>query len=130
MKKAVIAILAILYITVTSGVAVNIHYCMGAIASVEYGYDDHDACGKCGMKESLLKKGCCHSEVKLVKVQDAHQLVKANAQQLSAPVVMLPESRMPVYSPVLSRMDLSYASHAPPDAATPAAYLLHCVFRI
>ncbi len=38
--------------TIASGVVVNVHYCMGRLASVEYGYDDHDVCGKCGMSDT------------------------------------------------------------------------------
>lgn len=130
MKKAVIAILAILYITVTSGVAVNIHYCMGDIASVEYGYDDHDVCGKCGMKESAKKKSCCHTEFKLVKLQDAHQLVKANAQLIEAPVAVLTQSLLLNYLVPAQETSIPYATHTPPDKQVDPVYVLNCVFRI
>lgn len=130
MKKAVIAILAILYITVTSGVTVNMHYCMGMIASVDYGYEDHDECGKCGMKESREKKGCCHTEHKLMKVQDVHQLVKDNVQLLSAPVLLPVPTIVSHYQLPIQEQHIAYASHAPPDTPEPPAYLLHGVFRI
>ena len=130
MKKATIAILAILYITVTSGVSVNLHYCMGQIASVDYGHEDHDVCGKCGMKESIEKKGCCHTEHKLVKVDDAHQLIKANVQLLEMPAVSAVPSIVSHYQLPRQEEHIAYASHAPPDTPDQPAYLLHCVFRI
>ena len=77
MKKAVIAILALLYIVTASGIVVNLHYCMGKLASVEYGIDTHETCGKCGMKDT---PGCCETESKVVKVQDEHQWAKAGME--------------------------------------------------
>ncbi len=128
MKKAIIAILAVLYITIASGVVVNVHYCMGRIASVEYGYDDHDVCGKCGM--SATKKGCCHTEYKLVKLQDEHRLAQAQVQFLELP------AEAPVYTSLfqlpLSGEDqyLSLRYHSPPDPRLNQVYLSNCVFRI
>ena len=43
-KKALIAILAVLYLAVASGVELNIHYCMGEVASVEYGKAEKGLC--------------------------------------------------------------------------------------
>lgn len=57
------------YLTVTSGVMVNIHYCMGAIASITYGATEEKGCSKCGMEES---SACCHTEVKVIKSDDNH----------------------------------------------------------
>ena len=128
MKKAVIAILALLYITIASGVVVNVHYCMGRVASVEYGYDDHDVCGKCGM--SGKKMGCCHTEYKLVKLQDEHQLTQFNVQfmQLPAEVPVQPL----LFPQPLSGADqyLSLQYHSPPDQRSNTVYLRNCVFRI
>jgi hypothetical protein len=59
--------------TVTSGVVINIHYCMGEVATVELGHNSQDSCGQCGMDNS----GCCHDDV---------QVVKLCADQLSAKV--------------------------------------------
>lgn len=128
MKKAFVAILAILYLTITSGVVVNVHYCMGRIASVEYGSDDHDVCSKCGMPGQ--KNKCCHTEYKLVKVQDAHQLAKTQVQFLELP------AEVPVQQPLFQQpvagqepyLALQY--HSPPDPRLNTVYLSNCVFRI
>jgi len=49
MKKFAIGILAILYMGVSSGIAMEIHYCMGKKAGVEFYGSSTDKCGKCGM---------------------------------------------------------------------------------
>ena len=53
-----------MYMTVTSGVVINIHYCMGEVATVELGHNSQDSCGQCGMDNS----GCCHDDVQVVKL--------------------------------------------------------------
>lgn len=128
MKKAIIAILAILYVTVASGVVVNVHYCMGKIASVEYGYDNHDKCGKCGM--SSKKKGCCHTEYKLVKVEDEHRLANAQVDFLAVPALLPVHSSLFPAPPAGEEIYLARQYHSPPDVRSNAVYLRNCVFRI
>jgi hypothetical protein len=126
-KKAFIAILAVFYLAVASGVEMNIHYCMGEVASVEYGKAEKGLCGKCGMQS---KKGCCEDEAKLIKIQDSHQ-----ASQLSwafeLPVAELPSS--PVFDRpyvLISNSVIDQPSNGPPPGSHPPIYLTNCVFRI
>ncbi|NML22156.1 hypothetical protein HHL16_14835 [Pseudoflavitalea sp. G-6-1-2] len=128
MKKAVIAILAVLYVTVTSGITVNIHYCMGKLASVEYGYDDHDACGLCGMTEQ--REGCCHTEYKLVKVDDAHQLVPIADHNFQMPVAILPYEIVWIDEAPAKAVQISPSGNDPPDQHDTPVYLRNCVFRV
>ena len=127
MKKAIIAILAFLYISTASGVVINVHFCMGHIASVSYGFEGDDACGKCGMK---AKKDCCHTEYKVVKLEDAHQLAKAGFQFMQLPV----ESPVPFmhYTRQLrdNRSSSTTTNHSPPDIRANEVYLYNNVFRI
>lgn len=105
---------------------VNVHYCMGAVASVSYGHEAPDSCGKCGMQE---KAGCCHSELKVIKLDDEHQqAVKAAqlAQVAELPVVYF-ELLVADYS---SRNNFVNAYHSPPDQRVNAIYLHSGVFRI
>jgi hypothetical protein len=116
-----------MYITTASGVVVNIHYCMGHVASVSYGYNDEHACGKCGMKS---EKGCCHTEYKMVKLQDAHQLAKANFQFIQVPVEA-PVQFMHYTSQLRDNRSLfPTTSHSPPDTRANLVYLYNNVFRI
>ena len=129
MKKAIVAILAILYVTIASGVVVNVHYCMGRIASVEVGYDDHDVCGKCGM--SAAQKGCCHTEYKLVKLQDEHRLAQAQVSFMQAPAVTPTYPSLLNYPAAPVIQDAAFLQyHSPPDSRLNTVYLSNCVFRI
>jgi hypothetical protein len=125
-KKSVVAILAFLYLTITSGVVVNWHYCMGDLSSIEIGARNGDHCEKCGMAD---KKGCCETEYKLFKVQDEHQLAKvsweSNALPAIAPVFT---SLIPVSNNEIIRGQEYY--HAPPDERSNFIYLHTGVFRI
>lgn len=125
-KKVFVAILAFLYVSIASGVMVNIHYCMGDLSSVNYGVEDTETCGKCGMKE---KKGCCHTEYKFVKLQDAHQLVKTTVEFSQAPI------EAPVYYSfdfnILKQVEqLAPQNNSPPDIVGNDLYLKNRVFRI
>lgn len=74
MKKLLISMTAVFYLAVTSGVVMNIHYCMGKISSISFSHDkDHDdgTCSKCGM--SKTENHCCKDDVKTVKLNDSHQ---------------------------------------------------------
>ncbi|MFT3681520.1 MAG: hypothetical protein QM791_14715 [Ferruginibacter sp.] len=128
MKKFIVSILALLYLGVSSGVAMEIHYCMGKQAGVElYGSDD-DHCGKCGMKEK--KGGCCSDEHKFYKLEDSHKNV-SNDLQLEAPVAIItthfPEYYFERISDPVAR---SLKSHSPPLYPGLSACILNCVFRI
>ncbi|MGL6269560.1 MAG: HYC_CC_PP family protein, partial [Chitinophagaceae bacterium] len=55
LKKFFAISLAIVYLAISSGVVLNIHYCMGEIAEVAFGQHKSDKCGQCGMEND----GCC-----------------------------------------------------------------------
>ena len=70
MKKAAVFILAILYFAISSGMIVNLHYCMNRFTSADFNLTaDKNLCDKCGM-DKTTSHGCCHDEIKLVKLQD------------------------------------------------------------
>lgn len=125
-KKIAVAILAFLYVSVASGVMVNIHYCMGDLSSVEYGVEETETCGKCGMKE---KKGCCHTEYKFVKLEDAHQMAKSVVDFNNAPVEpVAPYFTADYFHKEAAQLSLNY--HSPPDLKDNDIYLQIRVFRI
>src|SRR6202012_1106915 len=86
MKKFIVAIIAVLYMGISSGIAMDIHYCMGKETSVDfYGKGDNGKCDKCGMKD---KKGCCGDEHKFYKLADSHKSV-SNDIKLSTTVIAI-----------------------------------------
>jgi hypothetical protein len=66
--------IALFYLSATSGMVMNVHYCMGKISSISFGHEqDHNdgTCDKCGMLKT--ENHCCKDEVSEVKLNDAHQ---------------------------------------------------------
>jgi hypothetical protein len=127
MKKLFLGILSFVYITVASGIVVNIHYCMGRLSAVDYGYNSTNKCSKCGMEN---KKGCCHNESKFIKLADDQQLAKANIAIVKVPSV-INSFHINLSQPAqgLERI-IALQYHSPPDKLLASAYLLNCVFRI
>ena len=116
------------YMIVASGIALEIHYCMGKQAGMDLYGSASDTCNRCGMKEK--KTGCCHDEVKFVKLEDSHKNV-SNDLNLDAGckliVTCVPEYQVPAVPshPVILMNDKS-----PPEYSGPSACILNCVFLI
>jgi hypothetical protein len=127
MKKSLAILLSVVYLAVTSGVAMTVHYCMGEVAAVGLGHSESDKCGDCGMENS----GCCHDDFKVVKVSDYHGWPSQPAQAFKSdctsaqPVPVVPSLRS-----VDGHLLPGRISHAPPDAADIPLRILHCVYRI
>jgi hypothetical protein len=125
-KKFFAISLAVVYLAISSGVVVNIHYCMGEVAEVALGHDTSDTCGKCGMEND----GCCHDDVKVVKIQDAQSItgipvdfVKSYAQVES---FFIPD----VITPFVSVSAPVEKANAPPGKGQVSLCIKNCVFRI
>ena len=71
MKRFLVAILAILYITTATGANLHFHYCMGQFAGWSFWQDtEHQKCGECGMEKKVGdEKGCCKDEYQQVKIK-------------------------------------------------------------
>lgn len=127
MRKAVILLLSVLYITLTSGVAVNVHYCMGKIAGTTYGVEDNHECDRCGMEKA---DGCCETEHKLVKADDDHlgtQLLSGKIAAFTAVVAQPPL----YFSPLVQRsVQITPRYHAPPGIPHTDLCVLNSVFRL
>jgi hypothetical protein len=127
-KKLFIAILAVLYFGVSSGMVVNIHYCMGKVSSVTLSSEEK-AC-KCS-KLAKKKMPCCKSESKLVKMQDDQQT--SLISHLVAPVlaeIILLYSTISIPSPVSFDVIETVYDHGPPLVNSSPLYLQYNVFRI
>lgn len=105
---------------------VNIHYCMGRLASVEYGIGEQDECNKCGMKE---RKGCCHTESTFLKIQDDHQVAKTlKVPDFFATAVPFTSLTQDISFSEIENNPVSYTG--PPDPRLRTVYLYINVFRI
>jgi hypothetical protein len=128
-KKFLATILAIIYFTASTGAAVNIHYCMGKLQSMDFGRlaGKKKVCSKCGMAN---KKGCC---------EDKHQVVKLD-KKYTVPVTVFSATKfisLPTkfYSieplPIRTNEILDYSSsNSPPGKGNLPLFIRNCVFRI
>src|SRR5436190_9896017 len=71
MKKLLVFILSLVYLTASTGATVHMHYCMGKFVawSLQHDSKTKDKCKKCGMKNSANKKGCCKDEQKHIQIE-------------------------------------------------------------
>ncbi len=128
MKRSAIAILAIIYLTISSGVVVNIHYCMGRMSSVKLQAWAPNTCA-CG-KKMESKKGCCKTELKVVKLEDAQKASYADFA-IHTPVTPLVTEFNLLLAPSYNVQDLiTPHEHSPPLLSQQDTYLRNCVFRI
>lgn len=126
MKKVLVAILAIVYLVVSGGIAINIHYCMGKVASVDL-VNSNDKCGKCGMKTT---GGCCKDEFKIVKLSDTHKLIATDIK-IFAPVALIDNTNSIFNSELpYSIIPAGFKNHSPPEPYGSSLTILYRVFRI
>lgn len=127
MKKVVILVLAVVYITLTSGVAVNVHYCMGKMAGVTYGVERAHECEKCGMQ---ARKGCCETEHKLVKADDDHTASQAFSAKVPVFAAIITEFSAYIAPALKAREHIIPRYHAPPGIQSTDLCVLNSVFRV
>lgn len=127
MKKTIVAILAFLYLSVSSGIAMEIHYCMGKKAGVDLYGNSNDKCHKCGMEE---KKGCCSDEHKFYKINDSHKNV-SNDLNFETPIAVITNT-FPLFNFLLVNKpaEEKINNNSPPLYNKPSVCVLNCVFRL
>ena len=128
MKKFAIGILAILYMGVSSGIAMEIHYCMGKKAGMELYGSSTDKCGKCGMTEK--KTGCCHDEYKFYKLNDSYKTVSNDINFAADQIAIVNDHELYDWKMPVSVTLAALNNHSPPDPTGPSACVLNCVFRL
>ena len=134
MKKLFLYLLSFIFIITSSGVMVNMHYCMGKLAgtSMSWVSNSPKKCGKCGMEKSKKKgKGCCHDSKKLIK-NVVDQNIANSLFNIDHQLALLPNSSdFETVSIVVSdNAKQSNYSHAPPDQLGVPIYIADCSFLI
>ena len=129
MKQILSILLAVIYLSTSSGLALQVHYCMDEISGVSLAENDENSCGKCGMEKN--SNACCKDETKFVKLDDAHKLL-ASAYLQHPVVATVKSSEYFDQSNGYSNLsDLSvFNAHAPPVKTNRPLNLIHCVFRV
>lgn len=130
-RKIFISIIAVFYFAVTSGMVMNIHYCMGKISSVTFNHDadqEDGTCGKCGM--SKTENHCCKDEVTTVKLTDSHK-TSFIAFKLSSLRSIVTFQSIDLQTPEQGLSAIPSSEYYPPSANTlNKVYLAVNVFRI
>ncbi len=72
MRKTTNILFAVLYLFLTTGFTITIHFCGGVVSdiSIMRSYDDKDPCGCDG---SACEKPCCTDEVHTIKLTDSQK---------------------------------------------------------
>ncbi|MEO6316995.1 MAG: hypothetical protein ABIU63_07410 [Chitinophagaceae bacterium] len=133
MKKILAIVVACMYLGITSGLVLQIHYCMGEQVGSSVKFADASAeghtCSNCGMQNGKSK--CCHDEVKFLKLQDVHKQVTAD-YEFTAPVITLQPCNLIAPPATFQNESSAVCNNSPPDddLHQPAIFLFHCIFRI
>lgn len=77
MKKVFLAILAVIYLSASSGATVYIQKCMGNTIGLSLLEKDSQKCNKCGMHKNA-SHDCCSSQVKVFKIHNDQNLSQNN----------------------------------------------------
>jgi hypothetical protein len=85
MKKLAAILFSIFYLTVTIGVAINVHYCHGEVESVEVFAGESSCC--CGDTSENL---CCHVDSQLIKFENDQASTSNFKLTIEEPVFELP----------------------------------------
>jgi len=83
MKKVLVTILAIVYLSTSMGATIHLHYCMGKLAS--WGLIDHESskCTQCGMIKKTSASKCMSAKMDCCK--DEHKQIKTDKDQKLSP---------------------------------------------
>lgn len=130
MKKFIVTIVCLAYFAVSSGVIINLHYCMNKLASTGLFASATKKCGKCGM-DIHKSDGCCRDEVQLLKIEDDQKTTAALTFDLPAieAMVMKPSDFIAASFYTIPGKK-HFLNHSPPLLSSQDSYLQNSVFRI
>jgi hypothetical protein len=127
MKQILASFAVFIYFAFVTGVMVNSHFCMDRFDSFRLYKTTSDRCGRCGMHTD--KKGCCHDEITIIKLQDDHKTssFSFDLKNLDPIVTDLPEF---IALEMSNDRSIDHLSHSPPLLSMQDTYLQNRVFRI
>ncbi len=128
MKKILLTIVTLIYLMASSGIAMDVHYCMGEKVGVDFAISSNEKCGKCGMKEK--KGGCCKDEHHFYKYENSHKNVPNYFLNIFEIVAVTPIYYFDREFLFYKESTSSYKANAPPDITQPLLYIRNRNFRI
>lgn len=132
MKRFIVSILAFLYLGLSTGATINMHYCMGKLVGTSlWNHETSDLCNKCGMEKKASKNKCCKNETKLVKIEQDQKVTAPLDHSVDVAAVELVHYNFILPTAFFdSSIDETFYSNAPPLAFKAPIYLRNCDFRI
>lgn len=132
MKKFIISILAVLYLGLSTGATVHMHFCMGKLIGSSLWHNDKtDLCSKCGMQKKASKNKCCKDEHKIVKIEQDQKITIADGHLADITLVDIIHDNFIIPTTFESNpIEESSLSNAPPLGIKTPIYIRICVFRI
>lgn len=140
MKKFLVTILALIYLSTSVGATVYRHYCMDKLVAWGLGHEktDKKSCPYCGMTKSSQDKhcikeseGCCKDEQKIVKLENDQKISEASLQLSQIPAVVITPAYFDHSFEYVSSLTEEYPlTHAPPRTENVSLFVRNCVFRI
>ena len=130
MKKALISILAVIYLGASIGVTLQRHYCMNRLVGWSLSQQQDDMCSKCGMDKKEKRSGCCTDETIEVKISDDQQsnFTSVHFESPVYPGIYAYKSYEPLIP--VSCLHNYITGHGPPGIPKNPVFLRNKVFRI
>jgi len=128
MKKGIAVILLSFYFVFSTGVVINLHYCMNRFDSSKLGSIKSEICTKCGM-HTTDSNGCCHDELKVIKIQDDQKTANSAYSFDGFKLARIYNSSNLSNIVRVIHSEFTLTDHSPP-LNKQFTYLQNCVFRI
>jgi len=132
MKKLVVSILAVLYLSTSIGTTIHLHYCMGELVEWKLWDKNSSRCSKCGMekKPESIDNRCCKDEHKHIKIEKDQKLSN-NFVSLNETITEINFSFQDYSISQLFFLPLNFEKiNSPPRSCHSSINILNCVFRI
>lgn len=132
MKKFIVFILAILYLGLSTGATVNMHFCMGKLVGYSlFQNDTADFCSKCGMQKKASKNKCCKDENKIVKIEQDQKITTVPDRLVDLASIEIVQNNFILSTTFInSSIEEAPLSNAPPDTLNTPIFIRNCVFLI
>lgn len=122
MKKAVATILSVFYLLVTVGLAVDVHYCTGEIASVQLFSETNSCCDEDGD----CSANCCHYASQVIQFEEQQTLLSNFRLTIEQPVAQLAISELAHSPDFFTDQDSPIIENAFSPPPNEPVWLLHC----
>lgn len=132
MKRVLLIILAVFYLSVANGATVYFYYCMGELVHIGMNDQEKSACGTCGMPQKHEKKEpCCKKDSKEIKVDISQKAPQASFQFQPLHVILFSHVKAEQGLIIIpAKLDKAALSNAPPGEQQVPVFIRNCTYRI